>query len=1762
MNRSIHSRTQSEVSSIASRSRDASVRDDNSLGDHNFTRASKQMDEVCQPNTGILTQISDILENYGSITSEGDLPTVLLSVVTEMEQLKRDRNFKNLLLQEYSEVVLRRFSLYGEDKPPTIAEVEHRLKNGSCGGPKPSIWLEAPLNELRHAFERSMESCLGKKAETIGPLILPDSGQTKSSVLQLLSGVERQLNFLTERYLEAQRPIIAEGVDRCDDGNNTVNSGSTGPLNLVAQTKKRIDTGSSSGMFEFTPESLQPVVDCLPASLQLHFRLQESERASASDRRDRLIKLVKFLLSEYLSMERYMENVDKQSHILAAAFHIPFTDRENAPTAGDEQIENALSHSLRALQETIKSVCSIPHHISAEEVALRRDIEQAVGELAQLLTESRRAGAQPGNSSSAAVAAAARIEPPTNNLLDMVQLVRSRFITMVEQQHQRELVHSQCRSGAGQIDEVVKRNGKAALQIVRDICSVHEGSLDRVCGGEESDAVINGEVTSEWVEVLEADRPISASKLDGFLLDVVERLKLIKTRYYRTIQTLAAAKTRQEASAQKYANLTKKLHKMMTLIERIGRNGLGINFAESLPSGGDGGDLPGKQRHTGTSSTDNEEGREQMSSLRRLNLRASIDNRGRSGKTEGSETPQLLTEQNVLDALHLVESRLDTIADLKGMAALQEEVEQLRVKESRWAADSTAFQQAMSVLVFRLAHSGQLVKQTLYLLGTDESAKDEVVEDILQREAMKGRDGSQANPETSGEEGNLYSERMLAELMQKYTRWAQRLQQTTEDHLYTQRKIAKYFTAVRRFFTSQGEAQQHSTLSPDNLPDDNLYDIDSGLMRSADYILPALDRAIREAEQPQPSNALGHTSSAPVRSSDGTPESAAESRREALAQLVRDSTATPDGGVLPYDHRVARMYEMVVRLHTLLTSLLRVHYLNIPNAVRRRSSGDTELIFEGDGAESDAFVDIDLDRLIRVSSTATERDSTGSGASAQPERFSRDHGGDSKSVSPSVTAGPLLSGGTSNQCATASTISANNDVILRVTYQNMEVLHESLQKFSSNHKMAAIVLQKDMDGIQNALVSMLEKCSGLVAENVFGQNRDSLRDLYTTLKDRSECQKGCYFFNRVNGEGSAPWVVALEHLLVGFHGIVDKLIQRTVIVEEYRDLVEEVVDLCALYVSWVEQKSLPDEYALTSEVLGMCVRENESSTRVSPTAVGDPGLPPKPPGAFTLTPRDSHELSKSGSANPTGDDSSVGHQHTLAAKVSRFTKDEAVVKVVRHMFQLAQSVMEREDRQAPRAEVETAAQVLEEEVQLLRETVSVSDKRVEEMARAKQLVELERDKAQSEAAVARAELRRWKRQFPKSNALSDANVTTATAVKARHSPKELPLVHTEKVPTEVDHLAAFAAATGMDRDSVRDVLHYMKEVGRELRSAKEMGQRPKADLAYDEDNQEREELVRSPKIAGGAHTNVASGHRYSALQEQLERDYGTTPMVVIDPDHWSRYASHTQVQSPERRRHRYSPLRYQGFGYDMCDTYMSHHGEEAPEGADVLRQRFYGLPEQPTTVGHLHQRRAKQQPYCTKERKEDEPRYSVRLSRDDGLVDSTRRFMTTGLTVSNPRETANESKEPLLRRQRRSSSGYPTVSSTTPLGRRGVPPSFAAASPREGRWVTPTRRSSRGDQGRSEVRFGGVTPHRVVGGRMGGSEDLRNAIQQIDEEVMHHEPPPSTRNGVSDFGERGTASPEQYVSRNANLRAAALRRLAEVVSQTKVGSSRSNRVAL
>lgn len=313
---------------------------------------------------------------------------------------------------------------------------------------------------------------------------------------------------------------------------------------------------------------------------------------------------------------------------------------------------------------------------------------------------------------------------------------------------------------------------------------------------------------------------------------------------------------------------------------------------------------------------------------------------------------------------------------------------------------------------------------------------------------------------------------------------------------------------------------------------------------------------------------------------------------------------------------------------------------------------------------------------------------------------------------------------------------------------------------------------------------------------------------------------------------------------------------------------------------------------------------------------------------------------------------------------------------------------------------------------------------------------------------------------------------------------------------------------------MRELLGYMKVLSEELHqsSARTPQQLPSSQHAY-ADNDVESDLVASPRYPETPQ-HQASLQR---IQRQLQNQLGT-PLVVVASDTGyagNQRSNNTNRLSTPRRRpaaqgHRYSPERYRTGPYEMCETYTRRHHEPLPEELsetegylDVLRpgiqQRGQGSRVEPSVAANIS-RRAQAGTRKTSGTRQHQMNARPRTSFRTG--DADRFFDDEQLPV------------------RRAAEVKPTAMN-------------APAS---------VRRSSR----KNTTPLRGNVNRQQQSGRAVSPNYFGQALDTINEQV----------NTTQTVGNAAPSS-DDAVTHNANLRAAALRRLAEVVSNTHVTGNRS-----
>ncbi|ORC85111.1 uncharacterized protein TM35_000381860 [Trypanosoma theileri] len=1277
-----------------------------------------------------LCQVMDILgATPGSDPSQA--PKLALKLMNELEKTKREKETNSVLLLQYERAVMTKFASCGVVFPPTVEQERAALcsNENHISHSQNDRWIKEDLKTLISVMNEVKKRCF----LNVVPNFLREEPLESSAEAVLehmratLTGARDLLITMANEEMEAKH-ILTETLgklkgNKCDDKILQV------PFNeeksfieIVNELKYQVDHKSGERLLESSIEeknrrhldTIMRIARWLPEDDKVQIlELQKEENA--------LLDYVEGAVRRLVALLATQDPVSLQIKMLQSQL----TKLAESSTNGDTQPldKNVLSGLMdTAEQLRLWAMKECENCVTREDAIIR----QSLYELAQLIPTGVVSNSSGGN---------AQIDPPVNNLIEMIRLLKKRQEQWIQEQQKQQLSGAQSRLEKVRIEELVKERSKQLIRITKEILLSQGNSTEM----EELLGVLSAEMLEEpsaetGAGILNNGNGITVSSLTAIFDDLEERLKVIKTRYHRLFQSFGANKVRLENLIQSSNIHNKRWMRICNTVKMICRT---VGLEQTALH---------LEANTKT---------EVVSSTSKFVLRP---------EQRKTHVTQPVNDGDILEALKLVEERLKDDKALTERAVQKSEILRLQEEEQQWHEETETFRQALQMILQRLAEAGRRVKRTLYMLGTDENAEDEVVESVIgcqwqskddnekkeEKEddciRQKPHDQVQEQKEEKPKLSQEASEESLAVLLQKFGRWAVRLQEATEDHLYTQQKLIKYFAAVHRFFCTADNAEQTIT-------DENLLDIDAALMRFADGILPVLDRAIGVAQSS---------------TSKDNKNTSCGSRTAALSLLLKDA---PTDRVLPTDHRLLRLYESVGKLRTMVAALLSVRYLSIPSSTRRRG-GDApdELIFEDVWGET--YVDLDVGSLKDISNNES--------------------GGD-------------------------KALHISDDVLFRALEKNISSVYHALGKFSTNYKLAAILLQKDTEMIQQFIATMLEPYIGLDVDRAFNQDPAALSEIYVLLKERSTRQRGCYFFNRVGGEGPCVWAVGLEQLSVGFVGILEKLRKRTQTAVDLRELIDDVVDLCAMYVNWVEVNgtAITSSHPFPQVVIDSCLREDEEENEEEEEDED---------GAVVDNQKEQKQGRKQRSDSSQKPPLLPGHHR---AKISHFDKDEIVLKIIAHMFQVTQDVANFNKKAGElQQQQQQQQQQMEEELQLLRETAVVAEQRTKAALEECQRIEEGRDKALSEAAVSRAELRRWKRlhdiaedQTPPSWQKQEENqnicTTTHEIVVPATLAKPLPLLSSSLPET------AGSLLNGLDaKDTLLlQVAQSMVELTAELRGA-------------------------------------------------------------------------------------------------------------------------------------------------------------------------------------------------------------------------------------------------------------------------------------------------------------------------------------------------------
>ncbi|RNE99309.1 hypothetical protein TraAM80_08294 [Trypanosoma rangeli] len=1433
---------------------------------------ASKFEGVDNKGNATLYQLMNIL-GLPSGTTLDQAPNLTLKLMKELEALRLENHTNSMLLLQYERAVMAKFASCGVISPPTVEQERTTLtsRGDSFFTHADDQWIMDHLKNLVLVLMEVNKNLhlnvipnwlLGKPTEASAEAIL-------KYMRTAIDGAREMLLILTGDILEARQSLLkmtqALSSDRrsSNDPNWTAMKEKSflqilhGLECIVAAQAEREDVAKAflETSHEETLKAMMRIARWLPEKEQI----QTMETLNDVDRlTDYMEDAVRSLVVASTAQDPMLLRVEKLASQIAR-----LTDPVDG-AAGPNILDQAAAASLVDAAEELR-------RWAAEKSGASRRTEDAIiqeslHELAQLLPTGLPPTCSVGD---------VRIDPPVHNILDMVHLLKRRLEQWIQEQQKQQLSGAHSRLEKTRVGEVVRERSNQLVRITKEILlsSGTSSDVEGILGAISADALEGpGAASNGGASGGGAGGAISS--VVAMFDDLEERLKLVKLRHHRLSQAHAADRVRLDNLIQSSTTHTRRFSRICSSVGSICRL-VGLEHVAVRLE---------------------QEPKAEAASL------SSSQFVLRPGQRK-THIVQPLSDADILETLNLIEELLKDNTAITEAAQQKSELLRLKQAEEQWQEEAGTFRQAMKMILLRLAEAGRRVKSALFMLGTDESAEDEVVESVIREQRRSSDveaganhlDGAQGQQQQQQQQRELRqqeaSEESLALLLQKFGRWATRLQEAMEDHLYTQQKLSNYFADVHCFFCSTTHAAVVQ-----NATDENLIDIDTTLMQFADGILPVLDRVIADAK-----STSGNTNTAEKGGGGGGGEDGV--RAKALTTLLRDA---PINCVSPTNHRLMRLYESVGKLRTIVDGLLSVRYLSIPSARHRRSGGGAdELKF--DDAWGDTYVELDVGKLKGTATT---------------EAGSRD----------------------------APTVS--DDALFRTVEANIRSVHQALGKFSTNYKLAVILVQRDTDMMQQFIAAMLEPYSELDVDRVFKQDPVVLKEMCTLLTERTTRQRGCYFFNRVGGEGPCLWATALEQLSLGFVGILEKLRKRTQLAMELRDIVDDVVDLCATYVNWLEVsgegEAVAARHPLPPEVLGACVREtDDADAEETPERsaqhqqrgnmkVAKPPLPPNSP----------------------------------QPKVSHFLEDVTTLKVIAHMFQLVQEVANRGKREEGSGEdnekAEAASngagaggweggarrdgnlQQLEEQVQLLREAAAVAEQRATLTLEDCKRMEQERDKALSEAAVSRAELRRWRRSYGITEDEAPPPPSQQKQQPQQQQPQshQPPLVYPAAFTGEdVSMLAPeqraprFSLEAGSSASApgspVREALLFqlaqsVKELTEELRGASRQGNIPShqtttvgADGAKAETSHEgfpqapRKQphrntpprssgLVRSPKDAIGAAPASGSISPRSAPSSLLlpsRRDNLSPP----DRDTWSHTMQHHQQQRAARQESASAP---------------------------------------------------------------------------------------------------------------------------------------------------------------------------------------------------------------------------------------------------------------
>eukprot|EP00796_Vickermania_ingenoplastis_P007710 gene7710-5409_t len=589
---------------------------------------------------------------------------------------------------------------------------------------------------------------------------------------------------------------------------------------------------------------------------------------------------------------------------------------------------------------------------------------------------------------------------------------------------------------------------------------------------------------------------------------------------------------------------------------------------------------------------------------------------------------------------------------------------------------------------------------------------------------QSGENKGEGPKEEAEEDQEDTMERQLAALLQKYGRWTRRLEDTVQDHLVAQQRYTKYFSAVLRYFDhlheptgvpstgKEVELLHRVAASIGEQPLDNLIDIDCVLLDGMEVLLPILETKLRDTrasverhedhgenekiDSTRPNQgeqqskkglegefSLGQEMELPYegpneeqerkkKTNDTIEDDTEENSRRSASVMSSDITEvgnTPSENTLPYDTRFAKLYGEMQDIYRLVSGLRHVGYFVLPTGASRTPRPPSHVHSTSPEERGDRFIDAPLEDLM-VSTPRSSRS-----GNAPPEED---------------TTGDAEDAAAKEKSAIASIREANHRTFFRVLSHNLRQLQQQLRDLSFAFKECAILVRRDVDALQQQLANMLADWSTVDVEDTFGQDRGILRTLHRVLTEQGTVEKGCYVLARrpppglledplgdgapwrhprtlsasssisstpLPPAGPAVWQPALEMLADGMHQMIALLARQA----GGGDVLSELTDVGAMYVSWVERaqwgETLPP---LPSAVLQQCIREET----VAPSSVTE----------------EAHE-----GLEGEEEEEQRPSRSSQGGKVSHFSSPDALPLVFTHMFQVVREAWDKLQPVSPAA---------------------------------------------------------------------------------------------------------------------------------------------------------------------------------------------------------------------------------------------------------------------------------------------------------------------------------------------------------------------------------------------------------------------------------------------------------------------------------------------